>query len=116
MKAFGYGDEALNAHHNYWEERPLLDIAEPDVKWLALTRREPVTPGEPAALLLLQGYNRTEARDAAITRIPFAAGVLRDIESGEEIPVSGAAATVRLPAPYGTRMFHLIARPAERGP
>jgi hypothetical protein len=111
MKAFGYGDEALNEHHNYWVEKPLLDIVDPDVKWLAMTRREAVPAGEPSAMILLQSYNRTEAVNTTIARLPMQAGVLRDTETGEDIPVTGSAATVRLPALYGTRMFLLIEKP-----
>jgi hypothetical protein len=110
MKAFGYGDEALNAHHNYWVEKPLLDSADPGVKWLAMTRREAVAAGKPSAMILLQSYNRTEAIHTRIGRLPVKTGVLRDIESGEEIPVTDGIATVDLSAPYGTRLFEVMGR------
>ncbi len=108
MEAFGYGDLARNEHHSYWAEEPLIDVSRPDVKWQALTRREVVAPGQPAALLLLQSYNRTEAVEVTVSRLPLVEGILRDIERDEAIPVRGASATVPLPAPYGTRLFQMI--------
>jgi peptidoglycan/xylan/chitin deacetylase (PgdA/CDA1 family) len=102
MKEFGYGKPAVKVF-NYWEETPFATVANPQVKWLAMTREGSTFTG----FLLLQSY----APGAVTTTVRFpGGGVLVDVLSRERFVADGkGVATIPLDADYGTRALFVAA-------
>jgi len=103
LREFGYGDDKRARHHSYWEEKPILTVSDPDIKWLALENVKP-TSIDAKGMVLLQSYARKENQKVKLT-IP-GAKVIEDVETGEEIKLDKNGTTeVVLKDIFGTRMF-----------
>ncbi len=107
---FGYGTDRTTVA-NYWSDDPPIAVSDPDNnKWLLVTRR-----GDNALLLILQTWNKA---DTALTvtldsaRLGFRpAQKAWDVETAEEVPITGETARLTLPGPYGTRVLIAGAKP-----
>ena len=96
------GGEPEKVHyHNYWTEKPFVQVSDDRVKWIALSRTLKSETAD--GLLLLQSYSRTEALTIAVT-YPEATA-FRDVATGEMVPITDGRARILMPANFGTRMF-----------
>ncbi len=136
---FGYGQSNVVVH-NYWEEKPFVTVSDPEVKWLALEKKdsgfrvqdlvrkdtgstptpEPRTlnPEPISGLLLLQSYK--EEPVTVSVRYPGGAAMMdfftrelftADARGAVAIPVAGVYGT-RLLAVAGKRADLPVVRPA----
>ncbi len=97
---FGYGSINVKVF-NYWEEKPFVNVGNPAVKWIAMTRAE-----APFGLLLLQSYSP----DAISTAVGFPEGkIFIDAETREELKAgSDGKVKVDLSSDYGTRLLYVL--------
>ena len=102
LLAFGYGDYARTRLHNYWAEKPFMNVSDPDVKWLALETIKPAS-GDAKGMVLLQSYVKQQGLTVNVS-IPNAK-TLVDTETGEIITKKNGVFAVTFHDIYGTRMF-----------
>jgi hypothetical protein len=102
---FGYGTEK-GVVHNYWSEKPALNVDHEQVKWILLAR-----PEEKRLLLVLASWSEKE-EEAQVRFSPenlgfdLAGRSLKDVETNEVIAPEGQGTfKVKLPAPYGVRVL-----------
>lgn len=100
---FGYTQPATHVF-NYWDEHPVLNVDQQQVKWIAMTR-----PNDKATLLVLQSWSET-AVTVKVTLNTKALGLAStlkavDAETGVTLPMTGHTVNVELTAPYGVRLL-----------
>ncbi|MCM8770129.1 MAG: hypothetical protein NC911_10800, partial [Candidatus Omnitrophica bacterium] len=82
---FGYGQPGVFIH-NYWEEEPVVEIDQPVVKWLVLSR-----PERKEALVVLASWSEEKTLWPEITFYPGRLGL-----TGKSITVSDAEKDIQL--------------------
>jgi hypothetical protein len=107
LTAFGYGQEGV-AVHNFWGDKPVVEVKPAAVKWLALSK-----DGE--ALVVLSSWS--ERKETAAVRIDAGALALKgrrlryvDAETGRTLIEADAnqAVHVDVPGPWGCRVLRLV--------
>jgi hypothetical protein len=106
---FGYGTDRTMVI-NYWSDDPPVAVTDSDSnKWLPVVRKT-----DNAFLLVLQTWAKaamgvTVTLDA--TRLGFQPSAEAwDVETGEQVPITGSAVQLTLPSPYGTRVVTVGAK------
>jgi hypothetical protein len=99
VKDFGYGEDAVVVH-NYWADRPALRVANDEVKWIVLERKD-----RPELLMIFASWSDRDA-ETAVSFLPGALGFgpaglkMSDAEGG-----AAASFPLALPGPYGVRLI-----------
>lgn len=93
------GDVAVVVH-NYWADRPALRVANDEVKWIVLERKD-----RPELLMIFASWSDRDA-ETAVSFLPGALGFdpaglkMSDAEGG-----AAASFPLALPGPYGVRLI-----------
>jgi hypothetical protein len=92
--------------HNYWDERPVAQTDNDQVKWIILAR-----PQEKALLLVLQSW-ATNDLTVKLTwntqALGFVPGTpVLNAENEDPVPASDGPLNLVLPGPYGTRLIQM---------
>lgn len=103
---FGYGSGEVRVH-NYWDERPRLQVEPSEVKWLALEKKS----GEWLVVLASWSERPVSAR-VALSHATGASGrrQFQDAETGTPLPAaSDGSMPVEISGPWGNRLVRIAA-------
>jgi len=107
LRDFGYGTDAV-VEHNYWSERPFVEVDDGRIKWMALVNKD--KQAREIGLLLLQSYARISPIEVHV-RFPGAEALL-DVLSRERVPARKGVAAIGMPPNFSSRIFKAV-RAAE---
>ncbi|MDD4061676.1 MAG: DUF6067 family protein, partial [Kiritimatiellae bacterium] len=112
LSSFGYGTPAV-AVHNYWAERPALQVDDPETKWLLLAR-----PADRRLMVVLQSWSR--APRAIQAKLDFDVigfrpdPVVVESETGAELQTIPGGFALRQTSAYDFRMLAIGVSPPAK--